>query len=125
VKGFEDEDDLLDHFEDHASSLYQRGVLSELTVAEYLSSAIRFMSEPVGASDVTLELERASNGDRVRYRADTREFGVVCRCGFIHSYFIPDVAFLRPSFDDELQYFRSQEHRRFPARECCRSRGLI
>ena len=78
--GFDGSVKLNDHFRRHGA------LLRVATEAEYLSKADDFLGAPK-PSDV-LECTRKSDGDRLRFRISTQEFGILRSDGVIRTYHI-------------------------------------
>jgi hypothetical protein len=82
TRGFETTAKLTEHFVKHRALL---GVGSE---ADYLARADAFLGAPL-PKDV-LECDRNSDGDRLRFRISTQEYGVLRPDGFIRTYYVCD-----------------------------------
>lgn len=98
TRGFETEEDLLDHYQKHWAEF------GAMTPDEYLAMADRFIGGDLNSSS-TRECHRR-NGDRVRYNEVTEEFAVMNRDGYIQTYFRPDP--LLHEQGSNLNYFFQQ-----------------
>jgi hypothetical protein len=123
VIGFESDDHLITHHADHAERLLHQGISIDLSVDEYRDRAIAFMSDPLDGSGITIEGFRRSNDDRLRYDSETREFGVVCTCGYIRTYYILDFDDIGDEYFDDLEYFYNQLEQPLAKRPCCQVRS--
>ncbi|MCC7018672.1 MAG: hypothetical protein IT332_02885 [Ardenticatenales bacterium] len=109
------------HHGDHAARLLEHGIIEEDSVDAYEQAAISFLSRPVDGNGITLE-GRRENGDRIRWNRDTREFGVVCKCGFVHTYYVIDDDRRPPEYKDDEDYFYGATGEGLKERKCCRTR---
>lgn len=82
TNGFATAAKLTEHFVKH------QGLLGVATEADYLARADAFLGAPL-PGDV-LECVRASDGDCLRFRISTQEYGVLRTDGFIRTYYMCD-----------------------------------
>lgn len=85
---FRTEEYLVEHFEKHGNEF------DYATKEEYLIGANNVIS-----SNNTMHKEEAEDGDEIYYNADTNEFVIVAKDGYLRTYFKPE---------DGIEYFNRQ-----------------
>lgn len=122
VVGFQSDHFLGRHFQKHIERLAALGIVSPPTVDAYERRAIEFLSRPLDGTGIVLERVPISTGDTIRFDQETCEFGVVCGCGFVHTYFVIDANTIRDRCADPTTYFYLQIATSPPKRPCCLAR---
>ncbi len=109
------------HCGSHAARLVEHGIIDEASAGTYERAAIEVLSRPLDGLGLVIEGKR-KNADRVRWNQETREFGVVCTCGYVHTYYLLDEDKYTPEFTNDRDYFYGQLGSSLQSRPCCKTR---